>query len=99
MEIAEVVYYFVDDLTNTLEVQFRLINDSEDEIRIDKIDLNDVINFGIELDLPNNSFYDYDEDDIEYDNQYSEIEINESDLLSFLNEYYVINPNNLPNII
>ena len=40
-EINELVSYFINEENQTLEVTFRFDSDSEDEIRTDKIDLNE----------------------------------------------------------
>lgn len=99
MEIVEVLYYFVDDFTNTVDVEFRLSEDSEEDYRIDRINLDELTSFGIHININEDNFYEYDDEDFieaEYSNE--DIEIDESELLSFLNEYYTINPNRLPNI-
>jgi hypothetical protein len=101
MEIVEVVYYFVDDFTNTLEVEFRLSEDSDDDIRIDKINLSEVEELGIPLNFEEDDFYEYDEDeedDLEQEYSRGDIQIDGQELLSFLNEYYTINPDRLPHL-
>lgn len=99
MEIVEVLYYFVDDFTNTVDVEFRLSEDSDEDYRVDRINLDELTSFGIQITLNEDNFYNYEDDDYvepEYPNE--DIEIDESELLSFLNEYYTINPDRLPNI-
>lgn len=97
MEIQELIFYYLHEDTRTLEVNFRLTTDSEDEFRSDIIDLTETENFG----------YNIISDDFEILNEYYEDEIDEDDwddtevideqtLISFLNEYYVVNPNKLP---
>ena len=41
MEIQELIFFYLHENTNTVEVQFRLNIDSDDEIRTDIIDLNE----------------------------------------------------------
>jgi len=45
MEIKELVSYYINETTQTLDVTFRLTNDSEDEIRTDQIELNEIKTF------------------------------------------------------
>lgn len=98
MEIKEIVSYYLNDTTKTLDVTFRTILDSEDEIREDKIYFEEISDFGYEFvniknDYPNILEEDYDDDnfDIYYDDN-----IDEQEITSFLNEYYLIYPSKLP---
>jgi hypothetical protein len=92
MEIKEVVNYFLNSDKNILEVTFRTIDDSEDEIRTDNIDYNLVGEYGYELE--SFSLFDEDEDSEEYNEDI--VELDEDDLISFLNEYYEVNPKAIP---
>lgn len=99
MEIKEIVSFYVNEVSETLEVSFRLIGDDDDEIREDQIDLVEVEAFGynlnnkIDLDL-------FEDDDDEYDGT-SEYDLvddfkDDDEVISFLNEYYLIYPDYLP---
>lgn len=97
MEVQELIFYYLHEDTRTLEINFRLTIDSEDEFRSDIIDLTEAETFGYnilsdDLDILN-EFVDED-----YDGEdWGEFEsIDEDSLISFLNEYYVVNPNKLP---
>jgi hypothetical protein len=98
MEIQELIFYYLHEDTKTLEVNFRLTIDSEDEFRSDIIDLTETENFGYniisdDLDILN-EYYD---EDLEDDDDWGESEmIDEQTLVSFLNEYYIVNPKKLP---
>lgn len=98
MEIQELIFYYLHEDTRTLEVNFRLTIDSEDEFRSDIIDLTETDNFGYNIitdDLEILNEYS-DEDTIDED-EWGDVEIiDEEILLSFLNEYYIVNPNKLP---
>ena len=52
MELQELIFFYLHENTNTIEVQFRLSIDSDEEIRTDLIDLNE----GISIISDNNSF-------------------------------------------
>jgi hypothetical protein len=105
MEIKELVSYSVNETTQTLDVTFRLIEDSDDEIRTDQIGLDEIKKFGYSfLDNDSIKFSDLFEEDEEYadfddfddDDEYLEESIDEGEVVSFLNEYYLVNSRNLP---
>jgi hypothetical protein len=92
MEILEIISY--NQTEKITEVVFRLVNDEEDMVRTDVIEntffdefgfdyLSPITNFLLEDDGedPDDDFWDY---------------IDEDDLKSFLNEFYVVYPEKLP---
>ena len=97
MEIVEIINSRIDLKKNLLEVSFRTIEDSEDEMREDKIDYSLVTEYGYIIESESFDFFIYeeDEDDEDYYDD-GEIFIDESELISFLNEYYTVNPENIP---
>lgn len=101
MEIRELHSYFVNKNTETLQVNFSLITDSDDEIRTAEISLNEIKTYGFDFD----SIQNIDEDDFEEDEEDDDLfdslfedTIDDSEIISFLNEYYMINPNLLPKV-
>lgn len=101
MEIKELVSFYINEVSETLDVSFRLIDDSDDEIREDQINLTEVEVFGynfrknLNLDL-------FDDEDEEFDD-FDDFELHEEfeddyEIISFLNEYYLIYPDKLPNV-
>lgn len=96
MQIKEVINFFINESTETLEVSFRIESDSEDEIREDFIDLNEAKNFGYQFKKNLSHLNDVleEEDDIFDDIENEEIENQE--IFSFLGEYYLIYPDKLP---
>lgn len=95
MEIRDLVSFYIDDTTNLLEVSFRMIEDEEDQIRQDSIDLGDVVEFG--YNFLSNDFLTSDEDFEDIDELYSGIDyIDDGEIVSFLNEYYMVYPKRLP---
>ena len=95
MEIKEIVSYYFNNETNLVDVSFRTIEDEEDVVRIDTIDYSVIESYGFDLITESFDFFD---DDLE-DDLFEEtiIELDEDILISFLNEYYIVNPKSLPN--
>ena len=94
MEIKEIVSYYFNNETNLVDVSFRTIEDEEDVVRIDTIDYSVVESYGFDLITDSFDFFD---DDLE-DELFEEvkIELDEDILTSFLNEYYIVNPDSIP---
>jgi len=94
MEIKEIVSYFLNAETNILEVSFRTIDDNDEVLRNDNIDYTIVGNYGFDL-VPES--FDFFNDEFE-DNLFDEekVELDEDELITFLNEYYTINSDELP---
>lgn len=96
MEIKEIVSYFLNTDSNILEVSFRLIEDEDDVIRTDNIDYTIVEDYGFDLVTESFDFFD---DEFEDENDFpseDKIELDEDELITFLNEYYTINSDSLP---
>ena len=96
MEIKEIVSYFLNAESNILEVTFRTIGDSEEVLRIDNIDYSISEEYGYVLESEDFGFYDDEFDDEEDYYEDPKIELDEEVLISFLNEYYEVNPKSLP---
>ena len=96
MEIKEIVSYYFNGEKNLLEVSFRTIEDEEDVVRIDTINYDVVESYG--FDLITESFDFFDDDLEEYSYEEEKIELDEDELISFLNEYYIINPSSIPDV-
>jgi hypothetical protein len=95
MELQELIFFYLHENTNTIEVQFRLSIDSDEEMRTDLIDLIEASNFGYELLMED---YDLNESD-EEEEEFFWLEsptVDEDNLISYLNEFYIINPDKLP---
>ena len=95
MEIQELVSYYLYEEKNVVEISFRLTTDTEDEIRNDQINLDDAKDFGYDLTQDNYDFFDLEEDE---EDELDFQTIDEDILISFLNEYYIVNPKRLPKI-
>jgi hypothetical protein len=95
MEIKEIVSYFLNEDTDILDVSFRTIEDPDDVVRVDKIDFTIIEEYGFELITDTfDLFNDEDNEDDSYESE--KIELDEDELIMFLNEYYMINPDELP---
>jgi hypothetical protein len=94
MEIQELIFHYLHENTTIIEVQFRLSIDSDDEIRTDMVDLNEASDFGYELITEDFDSQDDDEEDDFY--WLDSPSVDEDNLILFLNEYYIINPEKLP---
>jgi hypothetical protein len=95
MEIKEIVSYFLNTDANILEVSFRTIEDNEDVLRTDNIDYTFVQDYGFDLVTESFDFFDDEFEDLE-EGESEKIELDEDQLVIFLNEYYTINPQDLP---
>ena len=96
MEIKELRSFFVNPSTETLNVEFSLETDADDEIRTAEISLDEVLDFGYDFSTEEEDLMEeFDEEEFDYDEEELNV-VDESDVISFLNEYYVINPNKLP---
>lgn len=98
MEIAEIVSYYIYEDNNTFEVSFRLSIDSDDDVRVDIIEIDEFTTYGYTVINESDELYfsEFDEDDFDDDNDF--LDIDEENLVNFLNEYYIVNPNKLPKI-
>lgn len=98
MEVVEIISHHIDKSQNLISVEFRLFGDSDDHIREDMIEYSHFQEFG--FDEKNNfeifeSLIDEEYEDEWEDDDFGYID-DESQLISFLNEYYVVYPNKLP---
>lgn len=96
MEIKEIISYFFNDDSNIVEVSFRTIDDNEEVFRTDNIDYSIIEDYGFDLMTESFDFFEEDSDDDDDFFDDKQIELDEDELLIFLNEYYTINPSLLP---
>lgn len=95
MEIKEILDFHINNTLQLVEVNFRVLQDEDDILRSDKISFSELESFGFGSII--NSFEDSELDDdndfdlFSYENNYDEY-----DILEFLNEYYLIFPERLP---
>ncbi len=95
MEIKDLVSFYIDDSSNLLEVSFRTIDDDDDQIRQDTIHLDEIEEFG--YNFLNDTINESDEDFEEINTLYEGLNyIDDEDIITFLNEYYMVYPKKLP---
>lgn len=93
MEIREI---FETNLSsNNLEVKFRMNEDSDEVIRTHTFDIDEIVEYGYEIFKSPDDLDELDEDssEEEYELNDWDIDIDESELTSFMNEYFSINEN------
>lgn len=97
MEVKELISFYVDETSNILEVTFRTIDDSEDEIRQDTIELENLDEFDIDFLFEKVRINEDFDDEFDY-GMYDDLDngIGFDEVISFLNEYYLVYPDRLP---
>ena len=97
MEIVEIITFHLNNLEEVLEVSFRTNSDSEDVIRDAKIPFIDISDFGYNFHNENN-FELLEEEDDDYFDEFEDDDlfVDENEVISFLNEYYVLFIDKLP---
>ena len=96
MEIKELESFYINETSQTLDVTFRVLSDNDDEIRPDQIDLTESKTFGYDFSKDDtDELWDDDGEDY-FDNYGDDFEMDEEEIISFLNEYYLIYPDRLP---
>ena len=96
MEVIEVISHYVDKTQNIINIEFRLLGDSEDNVREDIIEYSFFEEFGFDNSKDFDIFESIIDEEDEWDNDEYDYINNEDDLLTFLNEYYVVDPDKLP---
>jgi hypothetical protein len=92
MEVREIVETIVRE--PVLEVRFRLDSDSDDVIRISEFIISEIQDYGYNVLYEEFDLFDYDEDEDD-DNNYVDdedisSEVDEDELISFMNEFFMI---------
>jgi hypothetical protein len=97
MEIVEIITFHLNNLEEVLEVSFRTNSDSEDVIRDAKIPFIDISDFGYNFHNENN-FELLEEEDDDYFDEFEDDDlfVDQNEVISFLNEYYVLFIDKLP---
>jgi hypothetical protein len=96
MEVIEIISNFINKDNNVVEVEFRLRQDDEDMVRIDTIEFHHLNDFGYGSHfIPSDLFEDSDDFGFDFDDD-EDFFIDEEDMMSFLNEYYLIYEGRLP---
>jgi len=99
MEVVEIISYYIYEETKSIEVSFRLSYDAEDEVRSDVLSIEEAKGMGFDLIQDDVDFLvNAEEDDYSFVEDFFDIEtLDEDVLITYLNEYYIVNPDRLPN--
>jgi len=96
MEVIEIISNFINKDNNVVEVIFRMSQDDEDTIREDTIEFEYLNDFGYGDGIISSEIFEDIDDDWGFDFD-EEFFISNEDLKSFLNEYYIVYEDRLPN--
>ena len=99
MEVIEIDDYFVNKENNMLTVSFRMVGDYDNTVRQDIIEYTYLQDFGYDFEIDTEEFDVFDDEWDEWDDEDDTDELillDEDDLRSFLNEYYVVFPDKIP---
>lgn len=96
MEVREIISSFINKESNILKVEFRLIGD--EGVRSDVMEFEYVQEFGYDGDNIMGMFESMGEEDEwdDWDSDEEEAYLDDETLISFLNEYYVVFPDRIP---
>jgi len=100
MEVVEIISNYINKDNNVVEVEFRIIGDNEDMVRTDTIEFEFLNDFGYGVNfMSTDIFDDLDEDwELGFGDEEGEDDffIDDNELMSFLNEYYLVYEDRLP---
>lgn len=96
MEVIEIISHYIDKNTNLISVEFRTSVDDDDVVREDMIEYSYYEEFGYDEKSVFDLFEDLDDLDDEWEDEEYDYINNEDDIISFLNEYYIVYPKKLP---
>ena len=98
-QFVEIISFYIYEETKSIEVSFRLSYDAEDEVRSDVLSIEEAKGMGFDLIQDDVDFLvNEEEDDYSFVEDFFDIEtLDEDVLITYLNEYYIVNPDRLPN--
>ena len=98
MEVVEIISNFINKDNNVVEVEFRMMGDNEDTVRVDTIEFEYLNDFGYGVNFfTSDIFEDVDDDwELDFGDDNDDFFIDEYDLMLFLNEYYLVYEDRLP---
>ena len=88
MEVKELVDVFVHE--NLVEVHFRMMNDEDDVVRVDEFEFGVFDDYGYEVLTDEQTILEYDDENDSFDLDFLHVDVNEQELISFMNEYYIV---------
>ena len=97
MEVVEVISQYIDKVQNLIIVEFKMIGDGDEMVREDFIEYSFFEEFGFDNSKNFDIFESLLDDEDEWEEDVDVDYINDEDnLISFLNEYYVVYPKKIP---
>ena len=88
MEVKELVDVFVHE--NLIEVHFRMMNDDEDVVRVDEFEFGVFDDYGYPVLTEEQTIFEYDDENDSFDLDFLDVDVNQQELISFMNEYYIV---------
>jgi hypothetical protein len=95
MEVIEIISHYIDKHQNLINVEFKIMGDDDDMVREDIIEYSFFEEFGYDDKKDFGMFETLLEEEDDWDDEYDYID-NEDNLISFLNEYYIVYPKKIP---
>ncbi len=95
MEVIDILSHYIDKTQNLIIVEFRMIGDDDEVVREDFIEYSYFEEFGFDKNKDFEIFESLVEEDEWLDDDVDYIS-DESTLINFLNEYYVVYPKKIP---
>jgi hypothetical protein len=66
------------------------MNDDEDVVRVDEFEFGVFDNYGYSVLIKEQTLFEYDDENDSFDLDFLDVEVNEQELISFMNEYYIV---------
>ena len=95
MEVIDILSHYIDKTQNLIIVEFRMMGDDDEVVREDFIEYSYFEEFGFDKNKDFEIFESLVEEDEWLDDDVDYIS-DESSLINFLNEYYVVYPKKIP---
>lgn len=95
MEVIDILSHYIDKTQNLIIVEFRMMGDDDEVVREDFIEYSYFEEFGFDKNKDFEIFESLVEEDEWLDDDVDYIS-DESTLINFLNEYYVVYPKKIP---
>jgi len=95
MEVIDILSHYIDKTQNLIIVEFRMMGDDDEIVREDFIEYSYFEEFGFDKNKNFEIFESLVEED-EWEDEDVDYISDESTLINFLNEYYVVYPKKIP---
>jgi hypothetical protein len=96
MEVIDILSHYIDKTQNLIIVEFRMMGDDDEVVREDFIEYSYFEEFGFDKNKNFEIFESLIEEGDEWEDEDVDYISDESSLINFLNEYYVVYPKKIP---